>query len=125
MELVPFLTLPVIFVLDRLNTTAMRLGALALVGMSAVNTWGETIGGRAFATGPVPDPLFTFSLPQLARGHVPLNLGTFIGLSGLATLAPLALAIMLWSIGMFNSQRLMLNVEPATMRSSGEAASSR
>jgi hypothetical protein len=119
MELMPFLALPVIFVLDGLKSPAMRLGVLALVAISAVNIWAETIGGRAFARGGVDDPLFKYSLPQLAHGHVPLNLGTFIGLSGPTTLAPLALALALWSVGSFAIKRYKLSPQRSPFRVPG------
>jgi hypothetical protein len=105
MEVVPFLCLPVIFVLDRLTGNMARLAVYALLALSAFNVWAETVGGRAFPAGPIKDPLFTYSLPQLAHGHVPLNLGFFLGMSGAASLLPLAFLLTGWSLANLNSRR--------------------
>ncbi|MHB1131359.1 MAG: hypothetical protein ACYC4L_03120 [Chloroflexota bacterium] len=56
---------------------------------SFVAVWAETIGGQAF-----PDytanPLLDFSLPKLLAGDIARNVGMAAGLSGWASLAPLA-----------------------------------
>lgn len=97
MELVPFLALPVIFVLDRMNSPVSRVAIYLLVLASCVNVWVETVGGRAFPPGPTRNPLFSYSLPNLSRGQVPLNLGTFLGLNGKSSLGPLLLLLLMWS----------------------------
>lgn len=100
MELVPFLALPIIFVLDRMHGIAARLPIYALILASLVNVWIETVGGRAFPTGPTRDPLRYYSFPNLTRGQVPLNLGTFLGLNGKSSLVPLAVVLLAWSTAM-------------------------
>ncbi len=95
--MLPFLTLPIIFVLDRLGSMFSRVGVYALILLSAFNVWAETIGGRAFPRGFVQDPLFGSSLPRLFGGQVPMSLGSFFGLRGPGSLVPLALIAATWS----------------------------
>jgi hypothetical protein len=96
--MLPFLTLPIIFVLDRVRSWPGRLAIYALVAISVVNIWVETLGSRAYPHSYTMNPLFTYSLPALARGEVPLNLGTFAGLNGLPSLLPLAALLLIWSV---------------------------
>lgn len=95
--LVPFLALPIIFVLDRLNDRFGRTALYALGAMSLLNVWVETIGGRAFGWTSIHDPLFTYNFPQLFQGQVPLNLGIFMGLGGWRSLLPLLLLLAGWT----------------------------
>lgn len=97
MELVPFLALPVVFVLDAARDRLSRLAIGVLLAASFANVWIETIGGRAFARGPEKNPLFDYALPQLAAGHVPMNLGSFFALSGGFSLLPLLGAAGIWT----------------------------
>ena len=66
---------------------------------SVLFVWTETIGGQSFPdwTG---NPLFNYSLPRLLRGDIARNWGTIAGLSGWASLLPLAviLGILLWQL---------------------------
>jgi len=97
-ELVPFLALPVIFVMDRLREPWGRAAVFALIAISLANTWIETIGGRAFATGGIMNPLFNYNLPQLADGHLPMNLSSFFGLGrGPESMVPLLVGLAAWS----------------------------
>jgi hypothetical protein len=98
MELVPFLAVPVIFVFDAIKGVWGRIGLYALLTISFANTWIETVGGRAFPRGPQLDPLFAYNLPQLGDGHLPMSLGTLIGLGrGPISVIPLAVLLALWT----------------------------
>jgi hypothetical protein len=118
MELVPFLALPIIFVLDRMRGIVSRLPIYMLILASFLNVWIETLGGRAFPTGPTHDPLRNYSFPNLAHGQVPLNLGTFLGLNGKSSLVPLAVVLLAWSAAMLlpylPNTRGKLTSNPAT-----------
>lgn len=97
MELVPFLTLPVIFALDHFRSPSARVAIYALGAISFLNVWAETIGGRAYPSGGMHNPLFDYSLPALGAGSVPLNLGMFLGLTGGISLLPLCLVLTAWT----------------------------
>ena len=96
-QLVPFLTLPIIFVPDRMRSTASRLPLYALMLASFVNVWVETIGGHSYPSGSIKQPLFAYSFPNLLKGQVPLDIGFFFGIRGLASVFVLAALAMVWT----------------------------
>ncbi len=104
--ILPFLALPVVLVLDRVQTLAGRLAVWALLATSVVMVWLETIGGRAYGGGGVHDPLFDYNLPQLAHGTIPLNLGMLAGIPGPGSLWPLPGLLLLAGAGPFLPQVL-------------------
>jgi len=89
--ILPFLAFGIAAALERWRD---RLGAWAvawvLIAWSFVVTWSLTIGGQGF---PTYDqfPLWNLSWPALASGNIARNFGTFLGLRGWWSLAPLAL----------------------------------
>ncbi|MCB9451253.1 MAG: hypothetical protein H6672_07420 [Anaerolineaceae bacterium] len=88
--MLPFLALPIIFVLD--EWLKNRLGVVAvtiLVTLSALNVWIQTIGGQAFPPEVYQNPLFEYSLPNILNGDIARNYGTIVGLHGLLSLVPL------------------------------------
>ena len=100
MELVPFLALPIIFVLDRLHGLSTRLPIYLLIAASLINIWVETIGGHGYPPHPQLNPLFLYSFPNLFAGQLPLNLGMFLGLTGGTSAVPLVLLLLMWSAAM-------------------------
>lgn len=116
--MLPFLVLPVIFVLDRVVSRLGRIGIYALMAVSALNVWIETIGGRGYPPTSVANPLFQYSLPALAHGTMPINLGTivlypFVGMNSKLTILPLVLLLAFWSLAM---------LAPAIFGRSGQSA---
>jgi hypothetical protein len=104
--MLPFLAVPVIFVLDRVSLRLARLAIYALIGISFVSVWIESVAGGVYPLTNIPNPLFTFSLPALAHGNVRFNLGAavlfaFAGQKSalaLLTLLPLFALLALWSL---------------------------
>jgi Gpi18-like mannosyltransferase len=105
--MIPFLAVPCIFALDRVSTLAgrdvVRNLVYVLIGISIANTWIQTIAGTSILFPPENnhDPLFTASLPALARGEIYLNHGMDLGLTGPGSLIPLFLLLVLWSAAVF------------------------
>ncbi len=102
--MLPFLTLPAVFALNRLMETLWgRMLTAVLVGVSVFSVGAMTIGGQLWP--PVEvwpttfglmnsySTLFDHSLPLLAQGNVARNLGILIGLPGLTSLIPLFIAV--------------------------------
>ncbi len=87
--MLPFLALPVPFVLARAKTLWARAAIALLIGISFVLLWIVTLGGQLFPQYQT-FPLVEYSLPSLLQGSIARNLGMFIGLRGLASLVPLA-----------------------------------
>jgi hypothetical protein len=102
--IVPFVALPVVFWLDGIGASV--LGWLLTVGLAAwsvFSTWTQFLGGDTFPYSWLRDPLFDYSLPQLAGNHVESNAGLFLGLTGWESLLPLAsvfLAVAAWQVGL-------------------------
>ncbi len=98
--MLPFLALPVVFVLNRWGEhRRARLGIAAFMALSGALVWAETIGGQYF-----PDyganPLGERSLPALVRGDIARNLGMLLGLQGWLSLVPLAILVALVLLGL-------------------------
>lgn len=102
LPMLPFLVLPIILVLDRVRSWPGQAAIYALVALSVVNVWVETIGGLAYPSGSQHDPLFAYSFPQIFQGNFPLSLGTFLGLRGPATLIPLAIVLAVWTVALLS-----------------------
>ena len=98
---VPFLMLPIAYSLGALCTgPAGRWLVAALVGLSALNVWAQSIAGQryppeTFRGVTVTNPTTQWALPLLREGAVATNLGMVFGLQGLESLIPLAVALML------------------------------
>jgi hypothetical protein len=96
--LVPFLMLPVARTWS--EWSAYRTGRVVLWGLlllSALNVWAQSIAGQhyppyEFRGTVVANPTTQWALPLLREGDVADNFGYRLGLSGLATLLPLAAA---------------------------------
>jgi hypothetical protein len=96
--LVPFLMLPVARAWSEWSAhRTVRLAFWALLLVSALNVWAQSIAGQhyppyEFRGSVVWNPTTQWALPLLREGDVADNFGYRLGLSGLATLLPLALA---------------------------------
>jgi 4-amino-4-deoxy-L-arabinose transferase-like glycosyltransferase len=94
--LVPFLMLPVARAWS--EWSVRRLGRVALwilLLASALNVWVQSVAGHHYPPGEfrgtvVVNPTTQWALPLLREGDVADNLGYRLGLTGLATLLPLA-----------------------------------
>lgn len=72
----------------------LRPLVVATAVWSVFAVWAETIGGQSFPDY-TPNPLFDLSLPRLIGGDVARNLGHAIGLSGLTSVVPLIVVLLL------------------------------
>jgi len=91
--MLPFLVPPLVAAIEYLGRhVAGRALTAVLAAWSFLAVWAETHGGQSFPDW-TPDPLFRYSLVRLWQGDVARNAGMLLGLSGLASLIPLALVI--------------------------------
>jgi hypothetical protein len=86
--MLPFLSLPIIFVFAAADRVWQRGIIAVLVGVSVALVWTEFLAGNGFPPEGV-NALFEYSLPLLREGALRLNVGNVIGLRGFATLLPL------------------------------------
>ncbi|MGD1993862.1 MAG: hypothetical protein PVI59_11775 [Anaerolineae bacterium] len=97
--MLPFLTLSIIFFLDRKGDAAWVRGlAYLLAIVSGLVVWIETISGQSLPDF-TPNPLFNYSLPRLISGDIARNVGMVLGLSRWYSLIPLG--VMMTVIGFF------------------------
>lgn len=101
--IVPFLALPVIFVLDAVQGQRARFLVYGLMVVSGVNVWLQTAAARGFPPVSVQNPLFDYALPSLGHGRVAVSLGSvlvapFAGINSKWTLVPLVALVGLWSL---------------------------
>jgi hypothetical protein len=96
--LVPFLMLPVARAWSEWSGHAAgRVALRAVLLLSALNVWAQSVAGQhyppyQFRGTVVVNPTTQWAVPLLRDGDVADNLGYRLGLSGLATLLPLAAA---------------------------------
>ena len=87
--MLPFLTLSIIFFLNRKGDAAWAKGvAYLLTIFSVLIVWIETISGQSLPDF-TPNPLFGYSLPRFIAGDIARNLGMVLGLSRWSSLIPL------------------------------------
>ena len=110
-SMLPFMVLPIIFVFNYLfaRTWGILVTAL-LIGLSGLHVWIQTIAGQSWPPTDILPltietmnayfPVFDYSLPLLLEGNIARNYGGLVlGLSGLASVLPLLLAIALIGVG--------------------------
>jgi 4-amino-4-deoxy-L-arabinose transferase-like glycosyltransferase len=96
--LVPFLMLPVARAWSEWSSHRVgRVGLWTLLVVSALNVWAQSVAGQhyppdEFRGTVVTNPTTQWALPLLREGDVADNFGYRLGLTGLATLLPLAVA---------------------------------
>lgn len=98
----PFLSVPVIFVLQSSRRAVIRPVVAALGVLSVVNVWLQTIGNGGFPKQTVHDPLFQTGIPGFLHDHLPLSVGAillapFHAGSTKTALVPLLCALAIWS----------------------------
>jgi hypothetical protein len=90
LPMLPCGTLPLAFVLREWGErTWLRVLSAGLAGWSLVATWGLTLAEQAFPPDTVRNPLFEYAWPNWIQGNIARNLGMFIRLPGVWSLAPL------------------------------------
>lgn len=90
LPMLPFLALPLIFVLARWRLSAwLRAVVVVLFAWSFAATWGLTLAEQAFPSDALINPLAQYALPNWLAGNIARNLGMFAGLPGLLSLIPL------------------------------------
>jgi hypothetical protein len=94
--IIPFLTLPIVFYLDRLRAFSVGWALVLATGVwSVFAVWSELLGGLLFPSSWLTNPIFQYSLPALARNEIAPNAGLFFGLSGWQSLLPLIAGLLL------------------------------
>jgi hypothetical protein len=104
----PFIALPVIFVLDRVKAPSLRIGIYILILASALNVWLQTIAAKGYPLQSVTNPLFDVAIPDIRHGNVALSLGSillapFTGIYSDWTVLPLLVMLLLWTWLCFRS----------------------
>lgn len=97
LPMLPFLVLGIAALTNKVGKSRGYKILYSVLGLwSFFAVWSETIGGQSF-----PDwrqnPLFTYSIPNLAQGNIARNLGMAIGLDGWRSLLPLGFLYLLLS----------------------------
>ncbi|CAG0937318.1 hypothetical protein TFLX_06243 [Thermoflexales bacterium] len=99
--MLPWLAWPLAAAIDRVARiashwrTGLWLTVAVLTMISIVNTWSLTTGGQYYVPDDILNPLVDYSWPHIAAGDVARNWGMVMGLSGAASLLPLAMLTML------------------------------
>jgi hypothetical protein len=112
LPMLPFLCLPLVFVLAAARSRPALFVALALTGLwSLLAVWGLALAGQAYPSDTLKNPLLQYAWPNWSAGNLARNLGTVIGLPGAASLLPLAFALALvwagWAAARRKSSRLL------------------
>jgi hypothetical protein len=92
--MLPFFTLPIVFVLRHWGQMGwMRVLITLLVLSSFVATWGMTLAEQAFPPDTLLNPWLDHVLPNWLAGNIARSLGTVLGFKGLSSLLPLTMLI--------------------------------
>ena len=96
----PFLALPIIFVLNEVKRAWQKAAVSALAILSIGQVWIQSLAAQAFPPEAIGQPLLDYGLPHVLAGELRLNLGNVVGLRGLAAAIPLLplLAVILWTV---------------------------
>jgi len=98
--MLPFLSVPIIFVLNGVRRP-WQWGVIAvLVGVSIVGVWVLSLAGQSFPPETVGRPILDYALPLVRAGQLRFNLGTALGMHGLTAVIPLLvlLAAIVWCV---------------------------
>jgi hypothetical protein len=102
LPMLPFMALPITFVFREWGTRVwMRSLGVLLFAWSPIATWGLTLAEQAFPPDTLSNPLVEYAWPNWQEGDIARNLGMFLHLSGVVSLLPLlvfvmVLLILLW-----------------------------
>jgi len=102
--MLPFLTLPIIFVLNRAQARWARFAIYALMLISGVLVWISALSGQEFPQFQA-FPMVEYSLPHLVAGDIARNLGMLLNFKGLSSLIPLGIVLLLLTIIYRNTLR--------------------
>jgi hypothetical protein len=117
LPMLPFMALPLVFVFHEWGRrTWFRITVLVLGTWSLVATWGLTLAGQAFPPDTIHDPLVEYAWPNWLAGNVARNLGMFLHLPGLVSLAPLLVIVG----GVLAALWFLARREPTVMAGTGE-----
>lgn len=120
LPMLPFLALPLTFTLKHARALWAHAGIAALLFASFVLVWLLTISGQEFPQYQT-FPLVQYSLPLLARGEIARNVGMFLNLRGVASLAPWLLIVSIASFIYFWRVRPHYRTPPVAARNSQTA----
>ncbi len=129
--MLPFLSLPIVFVLNRAARAWQRAGIALLIVVSVVGVWIQTLAGNNFPPDSVGQPILDYALPLLRQGDVRWNLGSLVGLHGFTSLVPLVLSLAAivwfvpWAEGVWRSRRSTIPDAPQHQRVELQVRSSR
>jgi hypothetical protein len=94
LPMLPFMALPIIFAFRAWGRrTWLRITTLILGAWSLITTWGLTLAGQAFPPDTIRSPLVEYAWPNWVAGNVARNLGMFLHLPGVVSLAPLLVSL--------------------------------
>jgi hypothetical protein len=99
-SLLPFLSLPIIFVLNRANRAWQRAAITALVLLSIAGVWIQSLAGQTFPRELIGRPILDYGLPLIRTGELRYSVGTVLGLRGLMAATPLfvLLGAIVWGV---------------------------
>lgn len=90
--MLPFLTLPLVFVLNHVRAAWVRVGIGVLIALSFLLVWIMTLSGQQFPQYQA-FPLLEYSLPHFVTGDLTRNMGMLFNLRGFLSLLPLGIAV--------------------------------
>jgi hypothetical protein len=94
LPMLPFMTLPIIFVLRKWGDWAWLRGlVIVLFAWSLIATWGLTLAEQAFPPDTLRNPLVEHAWPNWKAGNIARNLGMFLHLPSIASLVPLLVGV--------------------------------
>jgi hypothetical protein len=99
-SLLPFLALPIVFVLNEARRAWQRAAVAVLVILSIGEVWIQSLAAQAFPSEMIARPLLDYGLPLVRAGELRLNVGNVLGLRGLMAVIPLLLLLtaILWAV---------------------------
>ncbi len=113
--MLPFLALATAYAIRWLwKSLAGRVATIALVSVSGVLTWAETVAGQTLPPDSFRQPWFEYTVPAWIEGHIARNFGMALGLQGVASLIPLAILMALMLTFLLVPRRPLAAQEAAT-----------
>jgi hypothetical protein len=92
-SILPFLSLPIIFVVNAATKRWHRAGFILLVGLSISEVWIQSLAGQALPPETVGQPILDYALPLVRDGQLRFSVGTVLGLRGLTAVLPLVVLL--------------------------------
>jgi hypothetical protein len=87
--LVPFLSLPISFVLNRFTRASQLVVFGGLVALSGVGVWMQSLAGQTFPREAITRPILDYALPLLRERQLRFSVGTVLGFRGFTVFIPL------------------------------------